>query len=112
MDKINETGEKRYWLRGGISILLFWGLFIIIVGLILVIIGNCSVCEGLGACEQHIIDCFTEFGINYYFPLLILGISIEQTFTMIILSTLVWFVIGVLLGYLYGKIKNRNEGIK
>lgn len=109
-----EWKNWSYARKGGVIVLLLWIAYITLAGLygIIFLGGNCTPCEKmLGAqCEQKIIDCFTEFSVNYYLPTILFGMTLDDNHVILfIISTIFWFILGALIGYIYGKIKNRNE---
>lgn len=90
-----------YWLKGGIISLCTW---------LLLIIG------------YFLTKTTTDFTL-FYILLMLISIVIEPIFVLFniandnnvlrqFLSSLIVFLIGVLLGYIYGKIKNRNAQVQ
>jgi small-conductance mechanosensitive channel len=100
---------KKYWLRVGI-------LFFALAGILSLIGVNCGALrsgfENLG-CTLYIIPVDLPLFI-IIMPLLFLfgsdSSSIEfQNITFTIFGIIAWTVIGMIIGWLYGKIKNRNK---
>ena len=96
MNKMN----KRYWVRGGIATLIIFIAFLTIfylAGLINVV--NYTVQCLIAPCwdELH----FYLFGSNDF-------LRIQQFLIVIIVSTIILFSIGSMIGWFYGK--NKNNG--
>lgn len=90
--------QKRYWLRGGISLLL---VYIILVFLIsrgsFYVSGDNTIILSI---ITPVVTWFTSLH----------GSSPVLQLTLVYLQGLVgYFAIGALLGWIYGKIKNRNH---
>jgi hypothetical protein len=90
---------KKYWLRGGISGLIF-GL-ILYVGLFLVAAtGVHDISDTYGIIAEKIFNLFAH--ISLIIPLDRAGFSPGETF---IISGIYTFVLGAIIGFIYGKIK-------
>ena len=88
--------KKRYWLRGGMVGLVLG----VILDLWLLTQGACVGlnADGTSICPTKLSDIFL--------------IDLKMTpvyFHFIVVITL--FLVGIIIGWLYGKIKNRNKGI-
>jgi hypothetical protein len=87
--------QKRYWLRGGIIISVLY-----LVLAVAAIFGSHP-----NAAAVNSINMISP--AQYFIPYNILG-NMPLVF---FIGFFFWFVIGVVLGWLYGKIKNRNKVI-
>ncbi len=96
--------NKKYWLKGG-----GWGIFAMFLASLL----GYTLTSGSG--------CSMLCGIGFVLPLspiltiynkLHIDTSTNNMFGFlltIILGVGLWFFVGIILGWLYGKIKNRNK---
>ncbi len=84
-----------YWLRGGVIGLILPFIYVIIKGLILILIkGKCSV----GCVAMYGVECPDSFYNCFDFAEI-------QTYPLIFL------ILGLFLGFLYGKIKNIKQRV-
>ncbi len=102
-----KTMQKRYWLRGGI--------FLTIIGIISIAVGLYNTSNN-DFVPPWIIPAVPGLVVLHFFGGPILNINngnyhILQSITIII-SLCIYFFVGAVLGYLYGKIKNRNKIIQ
>ncbi|OGI99689.1 hypothetical protein A3H53_00930 [Candidatus Nomurabacteria bacterium RIFCSPLOWO2_02_FULL_40_10] len=94
----NRKMNKRYWLRGGIA-----GLIFVILSSFFML-ANRDFAESL-VLSPPIIWLNSMISYSLYF---IFGLKMPSFLTSYILW-IDYFTIGVILGWLYGKIKNRNK---
>ncbi len=97
---------KKYWLRFGLSL-----SFLVIVTTVLVVTG--AVKDFLFI--QHVVEFVT---VGLLIPMkviphdLLLNKYQNENVVLVFFSVLIiWFVIGALLGYFYGKIKNLKTNV-
>jgi hypothetical protein len=88
--------QKGYWLRGGIAGLVLAILNIFTVGMI-------------GMFVTHPIHFIYRTITNSYLTTDVTGCSGEQCWgNEILFGSVVFIILGVILGWVYGKMKNRN----
>lgn len=92
---------KRYWLRGGLA----FAILSLVVGFLLMMGGEGS----------RLMIVLTHGIAMLPIALPLVGIFNFQTSNedlyAVLFGTITYFVVGVLFGYIYGKIKNRNRGL-
>jgi hypothetical protein len=98
--------NKRYWLRGGITLA---SIHLLIGVIMLFIYFSSADPSGEGI-------MFFMFLAVPDLPIVLLmkflpspGSAFAEVGYLILFGTLQWFLIGSIIGYLYGKIKNRNK---
>jgi len=121
-DKIDNKG-KRYWLRGGL-IGLVVGIIWAIIGMVGVINCHWNPVEGSvvpsGICSNPIIEIL--FGIPIILGMLIVMVLLWALFGSMeavrdnilpilsgIITLALFCILGIIIGYIYGKIKNRGN---
>jgi hypothetical protein len=98
--------KKRYWFRGGILALLLY----VVITAILIPFGDIDyLCSSFLYFSEWLIPPFICIDL-LYINLILIGIfGISFRFLLIIIPIIVYFLIGTLLGWIYGKIKNRKQ---
>jgi hypothetical protein len=98
--------QKRYWLRGGITVLVIWLVLIIVAHLF----SNSGFAPIFGlpvvllSLPANAIDF--NSGIFYKSTLYLFG---EATFLGFLFLVTFYFFIGSIIGFLYGKIKKQKQ---
>jgi len=87
--------EKPYWLRGGI-ILGVIGIFIAFITVLNDMIG-------------HNVSFLSKFFWDLPFTDFLTRIDAIEIVVLVIFHTLPYIIIGIILGWIYGKIKGRNQ---
>lgn len=93
--------QKRYWLRGGITLVV-----------ISIIIALFRYPSGIPACTGGFCDSF-PYWLHTFFPGELVTIWINMGFSeaYIYLSTIIgliiYFIVGAVIGWIYGKVKAR-----
>lgn len=95
--------KKRYWLRGGLAIFVLY----VFTTIILIPLGNpsgCSfICFPYWVMPTLYLDYLLSIPLNFIFP------NVHVSESMIILGpSIFYFILGSFLGWIYGKIKNKN----
>ncbi len=94
--------NKRYWLRGGIAGLVFNAIFTL-PGIIIGIFAH-DVSDAFGTVAEKIFNFFGT--ILLYIPLGKEGFQFPLLF---VISFGFTSIVGAVIGWIYGKIKNRNN---
>lgn len=99
----------KYWIRGGII-----GLIIgLIFGLYSYYFNSChaSIGGGFGGCSSVLGQTFAMIEAYIYLPVIYIGNNIlPHNLTFLIYSPIIVFtLLGIIIGWIYGKIKNRNR---
>jgi hypothetical protein len=108
-----------YWLKGGVLAIPI-GFILFFVGILLVMVGNYLACPqaGEGVCRN---DLFSVTGGFLVFMLTwsvkyISSLDVQNelqiyfyNFLKIILPIIQVFLVGIIVGWIYGKIKSRNQ---
>jgi hypothetical protein len=109
--------KKRYWLRGGI----FVGVLSVVYFILLTFVVN-NMCQNVSgyACESGYLYGFLDFSalmLPSYINLIsykIIGFGIIGPLNLVVLglsNLFMGFVIGSIIGLIYGKIKNKRSKV-
>ena len=121
IDNLNMKKEKRYWLRGG--------LMLAVIGFIIAVIFRLMTIFGVNLDSPFNVYLIVLAATGPGFPLIILLFSLlgcnsfmneegspqycsnDIVQSIIILSSVViaYFILGAIIGWIYGKMKNRGE---
>ena len=101
--------KKKYWLRGGFTGLV---IFFPVVVTSFYLFNTCNVSRiGDWSCIKYLVlsnlpgwFVYKIFNTNLNYGSINLDIPI-----ILFISAAIYFIIGLLIGWLYGKIKNRNK---
>ena len=96
--------KKKYWLRGGILLLII-GIVINFVELFVLNTGTCLNLSTLGGDDTY------GTGLPIWCHILSPGAYLPIPFIGLIIFLVVWFFYGTILGWIYGKIKNKNQNL-
>lgn len=101
--------NKRYWLRGGAIVVVLY----IIVSLILIPFGNDGSFIGFDYWSYPTL--LVVFGIsNFIYSITSIDFTDRSfmflsEYTFIVYAVIIYFIAGSILGWLYGKIRNRKK---
>ena len=96
--------QKRYWLRGGASFVV---CFLILQFVSLITESHSDVALIYFLTNGPVIGSLSAFPFTLEQKNIFL--ALRNPLVVIALSTVLYFLVGIFFGWLYGKIKNRNK---
>ena len=100
MQKIKNLST---WRKGGLIGICLYALLNLLPMILPYIQSNGTIMHGIYFMNSFPQTLFSHMGLNYILPMII------YFYVMLVFGVIFYYIVGAILGWIYGKIRNRNN---